>query len=65
MPKNVKIKLNDNLEKDILKAVSRNIKEMPIDVKCPNCHKETHLSFSGDSCEFCGLVINYGVDLQI
>ena len=65
MSKNVKLELNDNLESDILKAVSENIKEMPIDIECPNCHKDIHLSFSGDSCKFCGFVINYGINPQV
>ena len=65
MSKNVKITLNDNLGDEIMKAVSENIKEMPIDIQCPNCGKDIHLSFSGDSCKFCGFIINYGVDPQI
>ncbi len=61
---NVKIVLNDNLEKEILKAALDGIEKNGIDISCPNCQKEIHVS-SGDSCPFCGITINFGADPNV
>lgn len=65
MSKNIKIAMNPHLEDDVLDAIADSIKDMEIDIECPNCHESIHLSFSDDSCKFCGFVINYGIDLQV
>ena len=65
MSKKGKIILDDNLEEKFMDSFSKSINENGIDVKCLNCGKDIHLSFSGDSCPFCGFIIHYGVDPQI
>lgn len=57
-----KIVFNNDFEDTLKKAALESIAKNGIDVTCPKCNKTTHLSFSGDTCKFCGLVINYGTE---
>lgn len=53
---------NGNIEATVERLVAENIKQIELDLPCPKCHNVTHLAFSGDSCKFCGLVIEYGTE---
>ena len=61
MNNNIKVVLNDNDE--FFKQVALDhVNKNGLDLVCPNCKKEIHISFSGDTCKFCGLTIRYGTD---
>ena len=65
MNKNIQVKLNDNVD-DFLKQVALDsVNKNGLDLTCPKCGNQTHISFSGDTCKFCGLVIEYGTEPQI
>ena len=65
MSKNVKITWNPNAEEILKQAAMEQVVENGIDLTCPHCNKPIHLSFSGDTCQFCGFVIEYGIDPKI
>lgn len=62
MSKGVKVTMNPNAEDILKRAALESIDKNGLDIACPNCGQKTHLSFSGDTCKFCGLVINYSID---
>lgn len=57
-----KIVFSNDFEDTLKKAALESIEQNGIDVTCPKCNNKIHLSFSGDTCKFCGLVINYGTE---
>ena len=65
MPKKFTFKLAENAEDILMKAAMDGINKNGLDLECPNCHHQIHLSFSGDTCEFCGLVINFGTEPDV
>lgn len=60
-----KVVLNKNADKIIEKLVSDSVKQNGLDISCPECGKQIHLSFSGDVCQFCGLTIEYGIEPNV
>lgn len=65
MSKNVKITWNADIEDILKKAAKEHLEKNGIDITCPNCSRPIHLSFSGDTCQFCGFTINYSIDPEI
>ena len=60
-----KFKLNKDADEFFKQIALNQVNADGIDLDCPNCKKNIHISFSGDSCKFCGLTIEYGVDPQV
>lgn len=60
MKSKVKVVLNDNAEDFFKQVALDHVKQNGLDLTCPNCNKSIHISFSGDTCKFCGLTIRYG-----
>lgn len=63
--KNTKIVFNDNWEGQIKQVALKNMVENGLDITCPRCGKDTHISFSGDTCKHCGLTIKFGDDPKV
>lgn len=53
MSSNVKVKINRNMESDLLDAVKDQLKSEGIDIECPNCHKQIHVSGDSTECPYC------------
>lgn len=58
----IKVILNDNAENFFKEVALEHVNKNGLDIKCPKCDKEIHISFSGDTCKFCGLTIRYGTE---
>lgn len=61
----VKFKPSKDLDKLLKQAALDAVDKNGLDIKCPNCGKDIHVSFSGDTCKFCGLAITYGTEPNI
>lgn len=62
MKNNVKITFRKDAKEIIQQIALDNINKNGLDLNCPECGKKIHISFSGDACKFCGLVIRFGAD---
>ena len=58
----IKFKPSKDMDKILKQAAFDSVNKNGLDIECPGCGKQIHVSFSGDTCEFCGIVINYGTD---
>lgn len=62
MKSKVNVVLNNNAEDFFKQVALDHVNQNGLDLTCPNCNKEIHISFSGDTCKFCGLTIRYGTE---
>ncbi len=61
----IKFKPSSDMDK-ILKQIALDaINKNGLDIACPGCGKEIHISFSGDTCQFCGIAITYGTEPNV
>ena len=65
MPKKIKFVKNPKADELFKKIALEQVNKNGLDLECPGCRNRIHISFSGDTCKFCGLTINYGTDPQI
>lgn len=65
MNKKVHVELNDTADDFFKQMALDTVNKNGLDLTCPKCGNQTHISFSGDTCKFCGLVIEYGTDPRI
>ena len=61
----VKFKPSKDMDKILKQAALDAVERDGLDIQCPNCGKDIHVSFSGDTCEFCGITITYGTDPNV
>lgn len=61
----VNIKFNKNAKKIMDQIALDAIGKNGLNIRCPKCGKDIHLSFSGDTCKFCGTIINYGTEPNV
>lgn len=61
----IKFKPSKDMDKLLKQAALDAVDKNGLDIKCPGCGKDIHVSFSGDTCKFCGLVITYGTEPNI
>ena len=61
----VNIKFNKNAKKIMDQIALDAIGKNGLNIRCPKCGKDIHLSFSGDTCKFCGTIINYGTESNV
>lgn len=62
---NAKLNFDKDFEKIVEKAAIEKGEQDGIDIDCPKCGKRVHLLFSGDTCKFCGLSINYSIKPKV
>ena len=65
MSKNVDIKFNKSADKIIEQIALESMKTNGIEVTCPTCGKQTYLSQSSNSCEFCGTIFEFGTESDV
>ena len=60
-----KFVLNKDADEFFKQTALNQVNADGMELDCPNYKKNIHISFSGDSCKFCGCVITYGTDPQV
>lgn len=60
-----KVVFNVDLEEKIKQIAIESIEKNGLDITCPECGKEIHVSFSGDTCKFCGVAIKFTTDSNV
>lgn len=54
MSVNVKVEMNDDFEKALMREVEKSISEMEFDYECPECSAPMKLTVGMNKCPSCG-----------